>query len=51
MGFMNFLKEEDGQGTAEYAIILGIVVVAALGMLLAFKGKLQSWWDIVMNAA
>lgn len=27
--FMSFLKDEDGQGMVEYAIIIGLIAVAA----------------------
>ncbi|MCR2823181.1 Flp family type IVb pilin [Lederbergia panacisoli] len=32
----NFFKEEEGQGMAEYALVLGIVAVGVVGILVFF---------------
>ena len=32
--FMSFLKDEDGQGMVEYAIIIGCIAVAAIIVLI-----------------
>ena len=40
--FMSFLKDEDGQGMVEYAIIIGCIAVAAILLLIAMKDKLAN---------
>ncbi|PKR77271.1 Flp family type IVb pilin [Halalkalibacillus sediminis] len=34
--FENFLREEDGQGMAEYALILGVLAVGVVAVLITF---------------
>ena len=40
--FMSFLKDEDGQGMVEYAIIIGCIAVAAIINLIAMKDKIAN---------
>lgn len=40
--FMSFLKDEDGQGMVEYAIIIGCIAVAAIIILIAMKDKIAN---------
>lgn len=40
--FMSFLKDEDGQGMVEYAIIIGCIAVAAIIILIAMRGKIKN---------
>ena len=35
-------KEEDGQGMTEYALIIGVIAVAAIAILYAFKDQLSA---------
>ena len=37
------------QGTTEYAILVGVLVVIAIIAILAFKDKLQNLWDEIAN--
>jgi len=37
--------DESGQGTTEYAILVGVLVVMAVIAVSAFSGKLQALWD------
>jgi Flp pilus assembly pilin Flp len=39
------LRERKGQGTTEYAILVGVLVVIAIIAVIAFRGKLQELWD------
>lgn len=32
----NFFKEEEGQGMAEYALVLGVIAVGVIGVLILF---------------
>ena len=39
------LAREDGQGTTEYAILVGVLVVIAIIAITVFRPKLQELWD------
>lgn len=41
------LREESGQGTTEYAILVGVLVVIAIVAITLFKPKLQELWDAI----
>ena len=42
--------EEDGQGTAEYAILVGVLVVIAIGAIIAISPIISDLWgDIQTN--
>ncbi|WP_369409932.1 Flp family type IVb pilin [Collinsella tanakaei] len=43
------MAEESGQGTTEYAILVGILVVIAIVAITAFRGKVQELWDAITN--
>jgi Flp pilus assembly pilin Flp len=43
------LQECKGQGTTEYAIIVGVIVVIAIIAVIAFKDKLQELWDSIVQ--
>lgn len=43
------IQEEKGQGTTEYAILVGVLVVIAIVAILAFKDKIQSLWDSIAD--
>jgi Flp pilus assembly pilin Flp len=36
-----------GQGTTEYAILVGVLVVIAIIAVVAFRGKLQELWSAI----
>ena len=38
------LRGEEGQGTTEYAILVGVLVVIAIIAVVAFRDNLQSLW-------
>ena len=38
-----------GQGTAEYAILVGVLVVIAIIAIVAFRPALQSLWDAIRD--
>lgn len=42
-----YLKEKKGQGTTEYAILVGVLVVIAILAITIFKPKLQELWDAI----
>jgi len=38
-----------GQGTTEYAILVGVLVVIAIIAVVAFRGKLEQLWTSISN--
>ncbi len=40
---------QKGQGTTEYAILVGVLVVIAILAIVAFKGKIQDLWNAISN--
>jgi Flp pilus assembly pilin Flp len=44
---LHTLRECKGQGTTEYAILVGVLVVIAIIAVVAFRGKLQELWDAI----
>lgn len=48
---MNMIKrlwnEEEGQGMTEYGLIIALVAVALIGILFAFREKLQNMFESV----
>jgi len=43
------VRDIKGQGTVEYAILVGVLVVIAIFAVIAFKGKLQELWDSISS--
>lgn len=41
------LRERSGQGTTEYAILVGVLVVIAIVAIVAFRGKVQELWNAI----
>ncbi len=48
-GLSEMLREERGQGTTEYAILVGVLVVIAILAIIAFRGKVQELWTAIVN--
>lgn len=45
---MGFLKDEKcAQGTTEYAILVGVLVVIAIVAIISFKDKVSELWDTI----
>lgn len=49
-GLRTLRDEERGQGTTEYAILVGVLVVIAIVAIVAFRGRIQSLWDSISSA-
>ena len=48
--YLRDLKEdESGQGTTEYAILVGVLVVIAIVAIIAFKGKISELWEAISS--
>ena len=43
----NVAKSEKGQGTTEYAILVGVLVVIAILAIMVFRPRLQELWDAI----
>ena len=48
-GCMQKIRDERGQGTTEYAILVGVLVVIAILSIVTFRGKVQELWDAISN--
>ncbi len=47
--FASLRRREDGQGTTEYAILVGVLVVIAIIAITVFRPKLQELWDAIAD--
>lgn len=47
MKFRNLLSDERGQGTVEYAILVGILVVIAILAITIFRPKIEELWNAI----
>lgn len=43
------MSDARGQGTTEYAILVGVLVVIAMLAITVFKPKIQSLWDAIAD--
>ena len=46
---MQKLRDERGQGTTEYAILVGVLVVIAIVAIVAFRGKISELWQAISD--
>ena len=44
---VTLLKSQSGQGTTEYAILVGVLVVIAILAITVFRPRLQELWDAI----
>ncbi|MBR3326427.1 MAG: hypothetical protein IKG22_03790 [Atopobiaceae bacterium] len=44
-----YVMGDVGQGTTEYAILVGVIVVIAIVAILAFRGKIQELWQAITD--
>ena len=44
-----FCRDERGQGTTEYAILVGVLVVIAIVAIVAFRGKVTELWQAISD--
>lgn len=42
-------RDERGQGTTEYAILVGVLVVIAIVAILAFRDRVSELWDAIAS--
>lgn len=43
------VREESAQGTTEYAILVGVLVVIAIIAIVAFKDKVSELWSAIQD--
>lgn len=48
-GARRVVRDQKGQGTTEYAILVGVLVVIAIVAIVAFKGKVQELWKAISD--
>ena len=48
-GARGVMGERTGQGTTEYAILVGVLVVIAILAIAAFRGKVQELWSAITD--
>lgn len=42
-------RDRSGQGTTEYAILVGVLVVIAIVAIVAFRDKVAELWDAISS--
>ncbi len=48
-GTSTVVGEKEAQGTTEYAILVGVLVVIAIVAIVAFRGKVSELWDSISS--
>jgi len=43
----DFAAEKSGQGTTEYAILVGVLVVIAIVAIISFRDKVSELWNAI----
>ena len=43
------VRARRGQGTTEYAILVGVLVVIAIIAIVSFRGRIQELWDAIAS--
>ena len=43
------VRDETGQGTTEYAILVGVLVVLAIVAIIAFRDRVAELWDAIAS--
>lgn len=48
-GVRELLDERSGQGTTEYAILVGVLVVIAIIAILTFRDRVSELWEAIAS--
>lgn len=46
---IQFLKEEDGQGLVEYALIIAVIAIAVIVAMIFLRGQIQNIFSNIGN--
>ena len=46
---ISFLREDDGQGLVEYALIIAVIAIAVIVAMIFLKGQLQNMFSNIGN--
>ncbi|AOM83865.1 Flp family type IVb pilin [Salisediminibacterium beveridgei] len=46
----NLLTEEEGQGMAEYALVLGVIAVGVIAVLVVFGNEIETVFDNIVES-
>lgn len=46
---MSFIKDENGQGMVEYALIIGLIALVLVILLVAFGGRIKNTFNKATN--
>ncbi len=49
MDLFRFLREDDGQGLVEYALIIAVIAIAVIVAMIFLKGQLQNIFSNIGN--
>ena len=49
MNIQSFLREDDGQGLVEYALIIAVIAIAVIVAMIFLRGQLQNLFSNVGN--
>ena len=44
-----FIREDEGQDTVEYALVLGLIAIAAVAGISLVGSNLSTWWDALQS--
>ena len=49
MGIQSFLREDDGQGLVEYALIIAVIAIAVIVAMVFLRGQIQNIFSNIGN--
>ena len=49
MGLQRFMREEDGQGLVEYALIIAVIAIAVILAMVFLRGQIENIFSNIGN--
>ncbi len=49
MDILSFLREDDGQGLVEYALIIAVIAIAVIVAMIFLRGQIQNIFSNIGN--
>jgi pilus assembly protein Flp/PilA len=49
VNIQNFLREDDGQGLVEYALIIAVIAIAVIVAMIFLRGQIQNIFSNIGN--